>query len=448
MGASGANHASGLVPDTPSVAGTTKFLREDGTWIEPMTAGDGISITNNEISVDNTVALKTDLAPAKLGSGIGTCSTSSGTALEVVLSDYNLVQNGFVAVTFSNDVPAGATLNINGKGAKPIIYKGSAIEADVIKADDTVMFCFDGTNYVLISSGGSGAVEIVEYLSIDITCNFPTQASDLIGATVTVTDNDNQETLFSTTWQGTTIEYEVPAAISYTITVGSVSGYTTPGTKTFRAVANNERTATFEYIDTEKIDLGLPSGTLWCSHNVGATSPELPGYFFSWANIEGHNLNKPASPEYSFTGQYNTSTHQWTGGTYPSTPGSALRDAFSSGNPTYDAARAILGSNYRTPTNAEFNELFRNTNITEVKYNNVAVFKLTSKTDNSKFIILPKTGNYGGTSGTDIQYPERALFHTADFFGWAQVYSGGYMVRSGETYASVAAGGYTCRAVV
>lgn len=34
MGASGSTHSSGLVPDTPSTAGTTKFLREDGTWQE------------------------------------------------------------------------------------------------------------------------------------------------------------------------------------------------------------------------------------------------------------------------------------------------------------------------------------------------------------------------------------------------------------------------------
>lgn len=35
MGASGTNHKSGLVPDTPSTAGTSKYLREDGTWAEP-----------------------------------------------------------------------------------------------------------------------------------------------------------------------------------------------------------------------------------------------------------------------------------------------------------------------------------------------------------------------------------------------------------------------------
>lgn len=35
MGASGSNHSAGLVPDTPSTAGTTKFLREDGSWQVP-----------------------------------------------------------------------------------------------------------------------------------------------------------------------------------------------------------------------------------------------------------------------------------------------------------------------------------------------------------------------------------------------------------------------------
>ena len=35
MVASGSNHAGGLVPDTPSDAGTTKFLREDGSWQVP-----------------------------------------------------------------------------------------------------------------------------------------------------------------------------------------------------------------------------------------------------------------------------------------------------------------------------------------------------------------------------------------------------------------------------
>lgn len=35
MGASGSSHSGGLVPDTPSTSGTSKYLREDGTWTTP-----------------------------------------------------------------------------------------------------------------------------------------------------------------------------------------------------------------------------------------------------------------------------------------------------------------------------------------------------------------------------------------------------------------------------
>ena len=103
------------------------------------------------VSIPMSIQAKTN---EENGNGIGTCSTSSGTALTVSLTGYELVQNGFVAVTFANDVPANATLNINSKGAKPIYYKGSAITADTIKADDTVMFCYNGSQYVVTSLGG------------------------------------------------------------------------------------------------------------------------------------------------------------------------------------------------------------------------------------------------------------------------------------------------------
>lgn len=38
MVASGAGHAQGVVPDTPAIAGTAKFLREDATWQTPVVA--------------------------------------------------------------------------------------------------------------------------------------------------------------------------------------------------------------------------------------------------------------------------------------------------------------------------------------------------------------------------------------------------------------------------
>ena len=100
---------------------------------------------------------------ASLGSGYGTCATAAATvAKAVTMADYELVTNGIVAVKFTYAVPANATMNINGKGAKSIFYKGSAIIANIINAGDTASFIYDGTQYHLIAvdSGGGGYVPL------------------------------------------------------------------------------------------------------------------------------------------------------------------------------------------------------------------------------------------------------------------------------------------------
>jgi hypothetical protein len=93
----------------------------------------------------------TTYTPVKLGFGYTTCSTAEATAAKTAaLSSYTLTTGGIVSVKFANAVGAGATLNINSKGAKAIYYQGSAITAGVIKAGDTATFIYS-TYYHLIS---------------------------------------------------------------------------------------------------------------------------------------------------------------------------------------------------------------------------------------------------------------------------------------------------------
>ena len=161
MGASGTNHSKGLVPDPGATQGTTKYLREDGTWATPAgqdyTAGTGIDITSGEISVDETVvrfgdddgeALIPDAFPSVF---IGTCSTAAATAAKTAsITNYELIKYGAVAITFTNGISvASATLNINSKGAKAIYYKDAALAANVVDAGDIVTLVYDGTNYVI-----------------------------------------------------------------------------------------------------------------------------------------------------------------------------------------------------------------------------------------------------------------------------------------------------------
>ena len=135
------------------------------------------------------------------------------------------------------------------------------------------------------------------------------------------------------------------------------------------------------------IDLGLPSGKLWAGKNVGASSSTDAGLYFSWGNIEGH----ASGSGYNFDST-----------TYSSTTGGALSTSFDSGDSRYDAATAIMGSPWRTPTQTEFNELINNCTWTWGS----GGYTVTGKNGNS--IFLPAAGYYFGTSlnysGSDGRY--------------------------------------------
>lgn len=86
-----------------------------------------------------------------LGHGYATQNNSSAAAaITAALGSYALTANGIVSVHFNYDVPANATLNVNGKGAKAIYHRNAPIAAGVIKAGDTATFVFS-TYYHLLS---------------------------------------------------------------------------------------------------------------------------------------------------------------------------------------------------------------------------------------------------------------------------------------------------------
>ena len=135
------------------------------------------------------------------------------------------------------------------------------------------------------------------------------------------------------------------------------------------------------------VDLGLPSGILWCDHNVGAESPEDDGLYFSWGNVEGHT----GDDGYDF-GINNS-------GTYASTPGAALT-ANIPVNDTYDAARKNMGAPWRMPTQAELAELNSNCTSIWTTQNGVAGIRFTSNI-NGNSIFIPAAGFRSGTGLTN-----------------------------------------------
>lgn len=146
-----------LVTTTYAVGSTLILTFNSKQATSPyVTAGTTTSVTGCWQIADYDA--NTTYTNVKLGHGYGTCSTAAATTAKTVsLSSYTLTTGGIVAIKFTYDVPANATLNINSKGAKAIYYKGAKIPAGVIKAGDIATFIYS-SYYHLISIDNSSHI--------------------------------------------------------------------------------------------------------------------------------------------------------------------------------------------------------------------------------------------------------------------------------------------------
>ena len=131
------------------------------------------------------------------------------------------------------------------------------------------------------------------------------------------------------------------------------------------------------------VDLALPSGLLWCEHNVGASTPYEDGLYFSWGNVTGHT----GTDGYDF----GTSND----GPYAQTTGAALTGNIPT-NGTYDAARHNMGAPCRMPTVGEFQELNAQCDSEWTDEDGVAGRRFTSRI-NGNSIFFPASGYRYGT---------------------------------------------------
>ncbi len=178
------------------------------------------------------------------------------------------------------------------------------------------------------------------------------------------------------------------------------------------------------------VDLGLPSGTLWATCNIGATSPEDYGDYFAWGETEGYNDGKTT---------FNWSTYKWCEGsdntmtkycTKSSYGYNGFTDAKTELDPEDDAAYVNWGSDWRMPSLEQFQELI-NSNYTTTEWttlNGVNGRKITSKT-NGNFIFLPAAGwRYDSSlrgAGSGSYYWSRALDSDYPSDAWYLIFGSG-----------------------
>ena len=105
MGASGSSHASGLVPDTPSTAGTTKFLREDGTWQVPTADVSGKEDKMSIVQMASEDEPTSTLSPAVNTLYIITSASTLDVTLPTI-TDTTKVQSFVMMLYFSSSNPS------------------------------------------------------------------------------------------------------------------------------------------------------------------------------------------------------------------------------------------------------------------------------------------------------------------------------------------------------
>ena len=139
--------------------------------------------------------------------------------------------------------------------------------------------------------------------------------------------------------------------------------------------------------DENWVDLGLPSGLLWATCNVGATTPEGYGDYFAWGETQTKSTYLITNYAYCTYDELNrpTSITKYN----PSSDWGPV-DNQTTLLPDDDAATVHIGNGARTPTKAEWEELMNNTTSEWTTLNGVNGRRLTAPNGNS--IFLPANG--------------------------------------------------------
>jgi hypothetical protein len=239
--------------------------------------------------------------------------------------------------------------------AQTIVKGDMTGEGDLTVADVTLLVDAIVTNAPkqIISGGGGDAYAVDNSLVVGKWSGGSTTFNLNADGTTNYT---GASTYKFRPYQGTLMFYNAYGKAVKTIVLNVVAkGY---------LLAVDYATGTYTaYYDTsdghEFVDLGLPSGTLWATCNIGANSPEDYGDYFAWGETETKST-------------YDWSTYKWCNGSYDTmtkycTISSCGYNGFTDNTTELDlqddAAYVNWGPYWRMPSKAQFDELI-NSNYT------------------------------------------------------------------------------------
>lgn len=125
--------------------------------------------------------------------------------------------------------------------------------------------------------------------------------------------------------------------------------------------------------NVEAVDLGLPSGNLWASCNVGASKPEEYGNYYAWGEVETKTIYIEDNYKY-YNDSFNTFTFIDT----------------QIDHSIYDIASLTYGNGWCIPSPYDYEELINYCEWEWTNLNGVCGYKIIGKNNNS--IFLPAAG--------------------------------------------------------
>ena len=144
--------------------------------------------------------------------------------------------------------------------------------------------------------------------------------------------------------------------------------------------------------DYEVVDLGLTSGNLWATCNIGATSPEQTGNYYAWGETTTKNSFEWSNYALSRDGDRFSITK------YCLHTDNGQVDNKKKLETTDDVAYTLMGEKWRIPDESDFSELIRSCTRKWCTLNGVGGFLFTSKKkgyeDRSLFFPLAGTKDY------------------------------------------------------
>ena len=161
------------------------------------------------------------------------------------------------------------------------------------------------------------------------------------------------------------------------------------------------------------VDLGLPSGTLWATCNVGANAPEERGHFFAWGETKPKDSYDWTTYRYCKGGPDQLTKYC----SHFASGYEGFTDYLTTLQPEDDAATANLGEEWCTPLKEDWQELFDHTTQEWTTLNGEEGRRFTGSNGNS--IFVPVAGMFPSIPHTCYQGHYWSSSRNADHSNWA-----------------------------